>query len=308
MRKTLISIVAALACVFASAQDDAAAFKARYERQVRNVGAAGVGVETILTRWEEAFPEDPAVMEGFYKFWFAKSLGSAVVTRDTRRYLGKDPMFSLRDSTGKERFYFEDNVFVDSLFALSQTYIDRAIATEPCELSYRVDKVTSLMLYEKESPDMATQELLKLIDFQRKSHPEWTYLGLAVDDATFVQTIQEYCHNFFQYATPGSYDAFKTVSEAMLKLYPKDTSFINNIGSYWLVYKQNPRKALQWYNKALKIDPKDYNAAKNCVILARKEKDSRLEKKYLPYLIAATDSDLERSACEARLESLTKKK
>ena len=180
MRKTLITIVAALACVFASAQDDAAAFKARYERQVRNVGAAGVGVETILTRWEEAFPEDPAVMEGFYKFWFAKSLGSAVVTRDTRRYLGKDPMFSLRDSTGKERFYFEDNAFVDSLFALSQTYIDRAIATEPCELSYRVDTVTSLMLYEKESPDMATQELLKLIDFQRKSHPEWTYLGNVI--------------------------------------------------------------------------------------------------------------------------------
>lgn len=307
--KRIIAISAFLLLAAAAwAQTDAEAFKARYDRQVRMVGVAGVGVETILDRWAEAFPDDPDMLEGRYRFYLNKSVGSTVVARDRSRYLGKEPILSLQDSTGKDIFYFEDNVFVDSLFAASQSAIDKAIAIAPTELAYRVDKITALLLYEKDSPDMATQQLLQLIDYQKTAKPEWTYYGLAVDEDSFRQTIQEYCYNLFQFATPGSYEAFRTMSEAMLKLYPKDTGFMNNIGSYWLVYKQNNRQALKWYNKVLKIDPKDYSAAKNCVILARKEKDTKLEKKYLPYLIEATDSEAERASSQARLEGLGKKK
>ena len=68
--------------------------------------------------------------------------------------------------------------------------------------------------------------------------------------------------------------------------------------------KQDNKKALQYYNKVLKIDPKDYTAAKNCVLLARKEKDSKLEKKYLPILMQATDSEAERESCRQRLAAL----
>ena len=307
MRKTL-AIAALLLCTLGYAQNDAAGFKARYERQVRNVGISGVGVETILDRWADAYPDDPAMLEGRYRFYLDKSISSTIVSRDTRRYLGKDPVLNLKDSTGRDVFYFEDTVFTDSLFAMGQSAIDRAVLVAPDELAYRIDKVTSLMLYEKDSPDMATQELLKLIDYHKTARPDWTYYGLAVDDDTFKNTVQEYCYNFFQYATPGSYEAFKTVSEAMLKLYPNDCGFIDNIGSYWLVYKQNNSKALKWYKKALKIDPGDYTAAKNCVILARKQKSLKLEKKFLPALIEAAESENERAAAQARLESLKKKK
>ena len=299
---------AVLLSIAALGQTDAEGFKARYDRQVKAVGDAGVGVETILDRWEEAFPEDPAMLEGRYRFYLAKSMSSSVVSKDRNRYLGQEPVLTLKDSTGKDVFYFEDKVFVDSLFAKSQSAIDKAAALVPNELAYRVGKITALMLYEKDSPDMATQELLKLIDYQKTAKPDWTFYGLEVDEDSFRQTVQEYCYYFFQYATPGSYEAFRTVSEAMLKLYPKNTGFMSNLGSYWLVYKKNNRKALSWYNKVLKIDPKDYTAAKNCVILARKEKDTKLEKKYLPVLIEATDSETERASCKARLESLQKKK
>ena len=307
--KHLIAITAAVLLAAAAwGQTDAAGYKARYDRQVKMVGSAGVGVETILDRWEEAFPDDPAVYEGRYKYYLTKSMSNSVVSKDRNRYLGMEPVLTLKDSTGKDVFFFEDKVFVDSLFAKSQSAMDKAAALAPNELAYRVDKVTSLMLYEKESPDMATQELLKLIDYQKSSKPEWTYYGLPVDEETFIQTVQEYCYNFFKFASPGSYEAFRTVSEAMLKQYPKNTGFMSNLGSYWLVYKQNNKKALGWYNKVLKIDPKDYTAAKNCVIMARKEKNTKLEKKYLPVLMEATDSETERAACNARLESLQKKK
>ena len=304
MRRIFTIFALLLLALAAWGQTDAEGFKARYDRHVRAVGSAGVGVETILDRWEAAFPDDPAMLEGRYKFCLARSVNSSVVARDRARYLGKEPVLTLKDSTGKDVFYFEDSVFTDSLFAASQTAIDKAIALVPDELAYRVDKVTALVLYEKESPDMATQELLKMIAYQKSSKPEWKYYGLAVDEDTFKQTIQEYCYSFFRIASPVSFEAFRTVSEAMLKLYPKDTDFMSNIGSYWLVYKKNNRQALKWYNKVLKINPKDYAAAKNCVILARNDKNVKLEKKYLPALIEATESETERASYQKRLESL----
>lgn len=286
------------------AQTPASEHAARYERQVRNVGAAGVGVETILDRWEAEWPDDPAMHEGRSKFWLAKSLTTNVVPKNQQKFLGAAPVLVLKDSLGRDVNYFEENNFVDSLFALSQKAVDKAIALAPAELAYRVDKITALMLYEKDSPDLATSELLKLISYNSSAHPSWTYYGMAVDESTFISTIQEYCFNFFKYATPGSYEAFKTVSEAMLKNYPSELSFMNNLGSYWLVYKRNSGKALKWYNKVLKKDPHDYNAANNCVILSRKDKNVKLEKKYLPYLIEASDSETEKAACRARLEAL----
>lgn len=305
--KHIFSIAALLlSCALIYGQDDPAAFKSRYERQVRTVGAAGVGVETILDRWEAAFPDDPAMLEGRYNYFLAKARSTEVVPKDASRYLGAEPVLTLKDSTGRDVYYYQEDFYVDSLFARSQTAIDKAIALQPSELGYRVDKITALMLYEKGSPDLATAELLKLIQYNKTARPSWTYYGLAVDDDTFVATVQEYCFNFFRFATPGCYEAFRTVSEEMLKIYPKNTDFLSNVGSYWLVYKQKPRQALKWYNKVLKINPKDYTAAKNCVILARSEKNPKLEKKYLPLLMEASDSEAERASCRARLETLGK--
>lgn len=305
--KKMMTLAALLACAVCLAQTSADDYAARYQRQVRNAGAAGVGVETILDRWEADFPDDPAMFEGRSQYYLAKSLSTAVVPKDCQRFLGSDPVLVFKDTLGRDVRYFEENMFVDSLFALSQKAIDRAVALAPSELAYRVGKITGLMLYEKESPDLATRELLGLIDYHNTTHPAWTYYGVAVDDDTFVSTIQEYCYNLFKYATPGSFEAFKTVSETMLKAYPSNLGFMNNLGSYWLVYKGNYRQALKWYNKVLKKDPRDYNAAKNCVILARKQKSAKLEKKYLPYLIDATDSETERASSKARLEALQKK-
>ena len=94
MKKILI-LSALLVGAAAYAQTDAASYAARYERQVRNVGAAGVGVETILDRWEADFPDDPAVYDGRSKFYLAKSMSSSVVAKEGSKYLGADPLLSL---------------------------------------------------------------------------------------------------------------------------------------------------------------------------------------------------------------------
>ena len=68
-------------------------------------------------------------------------------------------------------------------------------------------------------------------------------------------------------ASPISYGYFLEISEKMNRLYPDNTVFINNIGSYWQVVGENSRKALKYYRKALRIDPEDYVANTNIRII-----------------------------------------
>ena len=56
----IIMMAALAACAAAAAQTTPEEFQARYERLVRNLGYSGVGIETLLDRWEEAFPESRA--------------------------------------------------------------------------------------------------------------------------------------------------------------------------------------------------------------------------------------------------------
>lgn len=303
MKKTMI-IAMLLTCTQAFAQLTTEELKSQYERQVRVVGMAGLGVENILDKWARVNSEDPDLLEARFHYYCLKSISTSLVEKKQSKYLGQNPAVSLKDSLGKDVFYFEENFFDDSLFAMGQRYIDQAISLCPNEIIYRFEKLNALLDYEKESPDILASELDDLINYNTEVKPEWTYDGLEFDDESFVSAIQEYCYSLYKLGTPRGYEVFLEVSEKMSKLLPKNTEFLSNIGTYWLVYKQNNSQALKYYNKVLKINPKDYTAAKNCVIMARKDKNVKLEKKYLPILIAATESDAERTTYELRLKSL----
>lgn len=304
MKRFFIATLFLLAGALCGAQDH----QASYDRQVRMVGPAGVGVETILDRWEEADPDNPALLSARFNFHLAKSRSSRVVPMDKAKYLGNAPLMSLKDSAGRDVHYYEVDFFDDEQFALCLKAIDKAIDMVPDDLGYRADKIAALILYEKESPDMARDEIISLIDHNASRHPSWKVKGESVDGETFDQLIREYCLTFFRYASPSSYESFRAISEKMLKLNPKDTGYMSNLGSYYLVYKDEPKKALRWYEKVLKIKPDDYTAARNCVLVTHRLKNTRLEIKYLPYLINSTPDEIERQGCQIRLEALKKKK
>lgn len=265
MMKKMIAAAALslLACMALGAQENAADIKAEYERQVRYVGLAGVGVETIINRWEAAAPEDPEVYVARFNYWLSKSAAeSVVITRPQKRYLGNDPVMTLKDSLGRDVYYFEDVNYDDEAFGEALKAIDRAIELNPQEISYRFGKITSIMDYEKESPDMTAAELSLLIDDYQAGGEGWTYAGEPLTQELFCQGISEYCYRFFRTASPASYEYFLEISEKMNKLYPDEVVFIDNIGSYWQV-NGDSRKALRYYRKALKIDPEDYAANNN---------------------------------------------
>ena len=308
-RFVLIAALAVAASASLCAQQRTAQeYQQRYALIVNRVGLDGVGVETLLNNWEKDYPEDIDMLCAKFNYYFTKSQSSEIVKKDQKKFLGSEPTLSLKDSLGAQVNYFTEYFYVDSLFAESCSAIDKAVRLKDNDLELRFAKITATLAYEKESPDMTLSAIKSLIDYNYTAHPKWIYKDETVDDAFFSDAIQEYCYSFYLIASPVSYECFKAVSEKMLKYNPKDADFTANLGSYCLAAGNDSKGAMKYYQKALKLDPSNYVASKNCVVIAKRNKDVKTEKKYLPYLIQNAQTDTEKQAAQARLNALNGKK
>ena len=256
-------------------------YLSKYQRLTGRVGVSGVGVETLINQWGEAWPGDPQMSLARFSYYYDKCQSSKVIQLSQDRYLGKAPLLPMKDSLGRKNNFFEDIIYDDELFAQADEAIRKVIRLEPLHLDYRLVRITALTAYEKGSPDMALMELKTLVDKNFSEKPAWVYEGVdSIGDEEFKALMQEYCYTFFRLGTPQSAEAFRELSEHLLKYYKKDPLFVNNLGSYYLVFAKDSKKALKYYNQVLKKYPDDLTALQNCVLLARSTKDARLEKKY----------------------------
>lgn len=307
MKRYLMIVLAAALCLPLSAQKTTEEYLTRYNLLVGKLGPTGVGIETLINKWEADFPDNEDMLCAKFSYYFSKCMSSQVVKKDQKKFMGKAPLLSLDDSLGVKTNYFEEIFFEDSLYAMASQALDKAIREYPDDLELRLTKVTSLVSYEKESPDMATQTLLSLIDYNYTSKPSWVYAGAEVDPATFVQLVQDYCLTFYTIGSDTSMESFRKISERMSSYNPKNSQFLDNLGTYHLIARSDNKSALKYYSKALKLDPGDYTAIKNTVLIARRDKNVKLEKKYLPLLIKAAENEGEQLAAKARLEALNTK-
>ena len=242
---------------------------------------------------------------GKFTYYLSKSRKPELVQKEGSRYLGNAPALTLKDSLDRDVNYFQVDNYDGELFRQAIEAIDKAIEVSPLRLDCRLYKISALIGAEKESPEESLSDLCGLIDYNAKGKPSWEYPGLEkVDDEVFSASVQEFCFAFYSIGTPEGFEAFRKVSEKMLDYYPKDYTYMTNIGSYYFVYKHDNKTALKYYNKVLKKNPDDYATIKNCVLLARNSKDVKLEKKYLPMLIKVSDDEAEIASAKARLESL----
>ena len=277
--KYIYSIAALLlATLSLSAQNER--FEQRYNLLVSKLGPAGVGIETLLDNWAKADSTDEKLLAARFDYYLIKSRSTEVVKKSTKKYLGMDPLLSLKDSLGADVYYYQDVVYDDELFGKAIHAADRAISLYPDKLEYRFMKANAYISYEKESPDMTLDYLMKLIDTNSKRTKPWNFGGKKSDEAFFQEAMQEYCYSFYLIGSPQAREAFYKLSYRMNELYPDNIAFVNNIGSYYLVAKEDPKTALKYYKKVLKKDPKDLVALQNGVIAARKTGNSKLEAKY----------------------------
>ena len=282
--KRISAALAALVLVCTALPAQSVDWQKKYERQVKAVGLSGVGVETILDSWGAADSSSVDYLAARYAFWFDKSHSMVVEAHDSPRYLGMEPMFELSDSSKSNTvWYYQVDSFDDELFGRALRYLDKAAAAMPAELEYRVWKVSALMLYEKESPDMTLGLILSLIDEDRSTGQKWLYQGEEQDRDFFDGLIQEFCWNLFNLGTPQAREAFLKVSEKMLSYDRKSPVFMANVGSYLMSVKEY-KKALKQFDKVLKLDPDNDTAIRNCVTIARILRDDKLKSKYNPML------------------------
>ena len=292
----------------AAAQTTQEEYIRRYNNLTARVGASGVGVETLLGKWEADWPEDLEMLSAKMLYYYDKSQSREIVKKDAKRFLGEAPTLTLKDSLGNEVNYFQETFYDDELFGRAIATLEKAIQLAPDRLDLRQNKVAALIGYEKESPDMALSDLRTLIDYNASRKPSWVYPDLAVDKEYFDAAIQEYCYIFFRYATPRCYDAFRDISLRMLEYEPDNILFLNNLGSYYLVVRRDSKTALKYYNKVLKIKKDDITAIRNCILLARNDKDVKLEKKYLPMMVQYGETEMDRIGAQSRLDYLNGKK
>lgn len=305
--KRLTAVLAAVCLVavtLSAQQTPREKYLERYNNLTSKLGAAGVGVETVLNKWSQDYPEDVDMLLGKFLFYLSKSRTDTVMKIDSDRYLGNAPVLTMKDSLDNPVNFFQGVNYDDELFGKSEQAIDKAIELNQDRLDLRLYKISALTEYEKDSPDMALSSLKALVDYNASSHPIWEYPGVEMTDEAFAATIQEYCYSFYRIGTPGGFEAFRELSEKMLTYYPNDPVYLSNIGSYHFVYKHDNKTALKFYNKVFKKNPDDYTAIKNCVLLARTEKNVKLEKKYLPMLVRVTEDPDEKASAEARLKAL----
>lgn len=282
--KRISAALSALVLVCTALPAQSVDWQKKYERQVKAVGLSGVGVETILDSWGAADSSSVDYLAARYAFWFDKSHSLVVEAHDSPRYLGMEPMLELSDSSKSNTvWYYQVDSFDDELFGRALRYLDKAAAAMPAELEYRVWKVSALMLYEKESPDMTLGLILSLIDEDRSTGQKWLYQGEEQDRDFFDGLIQEFCWNLFNLGTPQAREAFLKVSEKMLSYDRKSPVFMANVGSYLMSVKEY-KKALKQFDKVLKLDPDNDTAIRNCVTIARILRDDKLKSKYNPML------------------------
>lgn len=305
MKRIVLSLAGVLIALASFAQTESERYEQRYELLVSKLGAAGVGVETVLNNWEKVDSTNAKMLLGRFSYLFTKAQTPQVVIKDSKRYLGMEPVLALKDSLGNDVFYYQDNLFDDEIYGQAVKAADKAILTWPDRLDFRFMKANAYIAYEKDSPDMALAYLIDLVDEDSSRKAPWTYDGEEAEKGFFEDAMQEYCYSFYTIGSPASYEAFLALSQKLLSFYPSNAGFMNNIGSYYLV-KQDYKTSLKYYDKVLKKHPDDYTAMQNGLLASRKMKNVKLEKKYLS-LIAEHGSEKDKALAKSRLDALNKK-
>ena len=305
MKRFAILAALALLPLVAGAQNTSKEeYLRRYSNLVERVGSAGVGVETLLDKWEADYPDDVQQMLARFSFLFARSQTSQVIQLEKDRYLGNEPVLAMTDSLGKKCNFFEDTAYDDELYAAANLSIDKAISAQSWRLDYRFMKINAMLAYEKESPDMTLQQLKALVDEHYTRHPAWVFEGVEkVGNEEFEAFMRDYCAVLFRLGSDASLDAFRGLSENILKYSKNNPLFMDNVGSYWLV-KKDYKKAAKQFDAVLKKHPDDVTAIKNGILMARSQKDTKLEKKYLALLAQYGQTEQERASAQARLNGL----
>ena len=148
MRKILVLVALCITSLM-YAQTSSEKYEQRYNMLVSQFGPAGVGVETVLNNWAKVDSTNTKLLLGRFDLLLTKSQSVSVVMKDKKRYLGMEPILTLKDSLQRNVYYYQETFFDDELYGQAIQAIDKAISFWPNRLDFRFAKANALIAYEK---------------------------------------------------------------------------------------------------------------------------------------------------------------
>lgn len=273
-----VMILAVCFCAVAGAQIQSD-YLSRYNRLVSRVGFCGVGVETLLDNWRAADSTDVNLQVARFNYFFAKSEKEEVITSAESKYLGQKPVMALKDSLGRPVNFFTVKVYDPENFSKAVACIDRAIELANSRWDVALVKARALNSFEGGDPELTLTYLCGLVDKHYGRKYKWDLPSGEVDDTMVENVMQDFCYDFYLKGTESSYNAFKVLSEKVLKYRPKNVNFLNNVGTYYLVCRKDLKNAQKYYSKVLKLAPDDETALANMKVLERYRQQANTKKK-----------------------------
>ncbi|MES2847459.1 MAG: tetratricopeptide repeat protein [Bacteroidota bacterium] len=264
-KKYFVLLTAFFFCSSLYAQD----LKKDYQ-QLRNKETEEKILLKYLEKWQKEQPKDPEMFIAFSNFYFSKS-HNEIVRLDTKP--GKENNFEMTDSAGNKGYMYSEIYFTDSLITKAYNYLSMALLHNPSRLDIYFGQ--AYMLQETKNYTAQSLRIINIINKFYTTPTGWLWTDNKPCENMpdlFTGSIYRYCTGFFKAEQDSLVIA---VSDAMIKVFPKDVRFYSMAGSSYAANKKY-REAVSYYEKAIAIDPKDvivlHNLAYVSMLLPDKEK------------------------------------
>ncbi len=201
-------------------------------------------IPALFELWEQETPDD----ENLYITAFNHYMTIAREQRIIR------PTETDSTSSEGDTFVSSEVMFNDSLFNISQSFINKGIKKNPRRLDMHFGKIHALWL--KGNHRDQTSEILGLINLGDKLKHDWLWSGNEQPEDSkqlFTSSIYQYVENLY---TSNRVDYVQQISERMIQSFPKEIANYSNLGAAFLM-KADYKNALKYFKKAYKLDKKD---------------------------------------------------
>lgn len=272
-------------------------FKQKYDELLKKEDK--VQLFQHIQSWEKQAPNDPEMYVAYCNFYFQESR-KEVIALDTNPGKGENLQLTNPKSQQSAGFLHSEIVYDDSVFNLSQHYLNEGIAKHPKRLDMYFGKIYTLG--QKGDYKEQTLQIIKVIQKDAAINHDWLWAdNEKVEEPIefFKGGIQDYVYELFHQDEP---EAVAEISQEMLKFFPTDVRNLSNVGVYHLS-KDEFDEALPYFLKAHKLAPKDVVLLSNLGYTYEQKKEYKEAIKYFEKLKTVGNKD-EQAYAKSKIELL----
>ena len=242
---------------------------------------------SVLQQWEKDNPTDADLFACYFNYYIiqARQEVLSLSSKDTN-----EEELVVQDSAGEVVGFIGSQIIYKEVF-LKKAFekIDRGITLHPNRLDLRFGKIYTLG--EAKMWEDFTSEIIKTIDYSSENQNAWTWtLNEKKTDGKlfFLSSIQGYQNTLYDANDNALLTNMRTISEAVLKHYPKHMESLSNIAITHLIQEEYP-EAIKHLKKAVKIAPKDVIILNNLALCYQRQGNKKSAIKYYKKMIKYAD-------------------